>query len=159
MALHFSTGLKNQMLSAIKGEIAASTYSLKNGCLWIYSGSQPATADAAATGTALLKITVSSGEFAHGTATNGLNFDAPAAGVLSKAAAEVWSGVGLADGTAGWFRFVGNPTDDLGVTTTLPRIDGRVSTSGAEMTLSTLSIVTGATVTIDSFAMNLPSTL
>lgn len=159
MALHFSTGLKNQMLSAVKGEIADSTYSLKNGCLWIYSGSQPATADAAATGTALLKITVSSGAFVHGTATNGLDFDAPVAGVLNKAAAEVWSGAGLADGTAGWFRFVGNPTDDLGVTTTLPRIDGRVSTSGAEMTLSTLSIVTGATVTIDSFAMNLPSTL
>lgn len=159
MALKMSTALKNQMMNSIRGEIAASTYSLKNGCLWIFSGSQPATADAAATGTALLKITVSSGAFVHGSATNGLNFDSPAAGVLSKAAAESWSGLGLSDGTAGWFRFVGNPTDDLGISTTLPRIDGRVSTSGAEMTLSTLSIVTGATVTIDSFAINFPSTL
>ena len=32
----------------------------RNGCLWIYSGSQPATADAAATGTQLVKITVGS---------------------------------------------------------------------------------------------------
>lgn len=157
--IKFSTGLKNQLMNSIKGEIAASTYSLKNGCLWIYSGSQPADADAAATGTALLKITVSSGAFVHGSATNGLDFDSPAAGVLTKAAAEVWSGIGLADGTAGWFRFVGNPTDALGLSTTLPRIDGRVSTSGAEMTLSSLSVVTGATVTVDSFSMSFPSTL
>lgn len=159
MALKFSTGLKNQLLSAIKGEIAASTYSLKNGCLWIYNGSQPATADAAAIGTPLLKITVSSGAFVHGSASNGIDFDAPAAGVLSKAAAEVWSGLGISDGTMGWFRFVGNPTDDLGVSTTLPRIDGRISTSGAELNVSNLTVTTGATTTIDAFSLAFPSTL
>lgn len=158
MALKFSTGLKNQMLNSIRGAVTT-TASLEHGCLWIYSGTQPATADAAATGTALLKITVSSGAFVHGSATNGLDFDAAAAGVLSKAVAESWSGLGLADGTAGWFRYVGNPEDILGISTTLPRIDGRVSTSGAEMTLSTLSVVTGATVSVDSFTMSFPSTL
>jgi len=158
MALKFSTGLKDQLLNAIRGAVAA-TYSLEHGVLHIYSGSQPATADAAATGTALLKITVGSGAFSHGVATNGLDFDASSAGVLSKAAAETWSGVGLADGTAGWFRFVGNATDALGVSTTLPRIDGRVSTSGAELNLSNLSIATGATTTVDSFSISWPSTL
>lgn len=158
MALKISTGLKDQMLGAIKGAVTT-TASLEHGCLWIFSGSQPANADAAATGTALLKITVGSGAFSHGVATNGLDFDGPTAGVLSKAAAESWSGLGLSDGTAGWFRFVGNPTDALGVSTTLPRIDGRVSTSGAEMNLSTLNVVTGATVTVDSFTMSFPSSL
>ena len=56
-------------------------------------------ADSAATGVPLLKITVGSGAFAHGTSTNGLNFNAAAAGVLSKTSA-VWSGVGLANDTA-----------------------------------------------------------
>lgn len=159
MALKFSTGLKDQLFNAVKGEIAASTYSLKNGVIYIYRGTQPATADAAATGTLLMKVTVASGVFAHGTATNGLNFDASASGVLSKAVAEVWSGVGLAAGTAGWFRHCGNPADDQGESTTLPRIDGRIATSGAEMSLSNPNIVVGASTTIDSYSIAWPSTL
>jgi hypothetical protein len=163
MALKFSTGLKNQLFNSIKGEIAASTYSLKNGVIYIYSGTQPATADAAATGTLLMVVTVGSGAFVHGTATNGLDFDAPAAGVMAKAAAEVWSGVGLADAgtgtTAGWFRHCGNPADNQGISTTLPRIDGRISTSGAEMSLSNLTIVQGASTTVDTYSLSWPSTL
>ena len=163
MALKFSTGLKNQLLNAIKGEIAASTYSLKNGIIYIYSGSQPATADAAATGTLLMKVTVSSGAFVHGTATNGLDFAAPSAGVMTKDTGEVWSGVGLSAAgtgtTAGWFRHSGNPTDDQGISTTLPRIDGRISTSGAEMSLSNLTIVSGASSTVDTYSLSWPSTL
>jgi hypothetical protein len=163
MALKFSTGLKNQLFNAIKGEIAASTYSLKNGVIYVFSGSQPATADAAATGTLLMTVTVGSGAFAHGTATNGLDFAAPAAGVMTKDAGEVWSGVGLAAAgtgiTAGWFRHCGNPADNLGVSTTLPRIDGRISTSGAEMSLSNLTIVEGASTTVDTYSLAWPSTL
>ncbi len=157
MALKFSTGLKHQLLNAIKGAVTT-TASLENGIIWVYSGSQPADADSAATGVALLKITVGSGAFAHGTSTNGLNFNAAAAGVLTKTSA-VWSGVGLANDTAGWFRFVGNPTDALGASTTLPRIDGRVSTSGAELNMSNLVVAVGATSTIDSFTLNFPATL
>jgi hypothetical protein len=155
MALKFSTGLKNQMLNAVRGTVTA-TISLEHGIVYVYSGTQPATADAAVTGTLLLKATVSSGAFSFGNATNGLDFDAAATGVLTKAVAEVWSGVGLAAGTAGWFRFMGNATDDLGITTTLPRIDGRIATSGAEMTMSNLNVVVGATSTIDSLTISWP---
>jgi len=157
MALKFSTGLKNQMVGAIKGAVTA-TASLEHGVAYLYSGSQPADADAAVTGTLLMIITVGSGAFTAGVGTNGLDFDV-AAGVISKAAGEIWSGVGIADGTAGYIRFCGNATDAGGVSTTLPRIDCRVSTSGAECNLSNLSIVTGATVTLDSFSAAFPSTL
>ena len=160
--LKFSTGLKGQLFSAIRGAVDA-TKSLEHGIIYIYSGSQPATADAAATGTLLMKVTVGSGAFAHGTATNGLDFDASVSGVMSKAAAEVWSGVGLAGAgagtTAGWFRHCGNPDDNQGVSTTLPRIDGRISTSGAEMGLSNLTIVEGASTTVDTYSLAWPATL
>lgn len=155
--LKFSTALKNQMLSAIKGAVTAAA-SLEHGVARLYTGSQPATADDAATGTLLVQFTVGSGAFTAGVATNGLDFDV-AAGVITKSSSEVWSGVGLADGTAGWIRFCGNAEDAGGVSTTLPRIDCRVSTSGAECNLSNLSIVTGATVTLDSFSAAFPSTL
>ncbi len=157
MALKFSTGLKNQLVSAIKGAVTA-TASLEHGIGFGYSGSQPANADAAATGTLLIRFTVGSGAFTAGVATNGLDFDV-ADGVITKSSSETWSGVGIADGTIGWIRFCGNATDAGGVSTTLPRIDCRVSTSGAECNLSNLSIVTGATTTIDSFSAAFPASL
>lgn len=129
---------------------------LQNGVIKIYSGSQPATADTAASGTHLLTITVSSGSFTPGTETNGLEFDASASGEIEKASAETWSGVGLADGTAGWFRFYANATDAGGASTTLPRIDGSISTSGADLNMSSTSIVTDASYTIDSFKFTFP---
>ena len=162
MALKFSTGLKNQLWNSVRGAVST-TASLEHGVIYIYSGSQPATADAAATGPLLMIATVSSGAFVHGTATNGLDFDAAAAGVMAKAVAEVWSGVGLAAAgtgtTAGWFRHCGNPADNQGISTTLPRIDGRISTSGAEMSLSNLTIVQGAATTIDTYSLSWPATL
>ncbi len=149
--LILSTGLRNAMLgtSGFKTALAA-------GILYIYDGAQPASADAAVTGTLLAKITVGSGAFAFGSATNGLDFDSPADGVIEKAAAETWSGVGLADGTAGWFRLMGNVSDAGGTSTTLARLDGSVGTSGADLNLGSVAIRTGATVTIDVFQFTLP---
>jgi hypothetical protein len=144
------------MLNSILGAVD-NVHSLEHGILYVFSGSQPATADAAATGTLLMKVTVSSGAFSFGSATNGLDWTSPAAGVLAKSSSEVWSGVGLADGTAGWFRFMGNATDDLGASTTLPRLDGRISSSGAEMNIANLTITTGASTTVDQFSIALPS--
>lgn len=153
MALKMSTKMKNTMNDSIKTVLAA-------GVIKIYSGSQPANADAAPTGTLLGTVTVGSGAFTHGVSTNGLDFDASSASVLSKAAAEVWSFVGVADGTAGWFRHIGNAADSGALdVSTYPRIDGRISTSGAEMNLSNLSIVTGATTTVDAYSISWPSTL
>lgn len=257
MAFYVSTGLDNQTYNAIRGAVGA-TYSLQGGWIGIYSGTQPASADAATTGTLLLKITNSAGTFASGVyqttdddnvcasqavtsgvnmtlngagagtlgvgyhvsiasvgtedlrtanfritgtgnndeaiveyidggnnavvyttncfktvteiyprkpavftsnvkvgygITNGLYLALAASGEITKHASQTWSGVGIADGTAGWFRFYGAATDAGGISTTLPRLDGRIATSGAELNLSNTSIVTGASQTISSFSI------
>jgi hypothetical protein len=128
----------------------------KHGVLKIYSGVQPATADAAATGSLLLTITVASGAFTPGAVANGLCFDAPAAGIITKLSTQVWSGVGAGDGTAGWFRLSANGTDAGSISTTLPRLDGAIATSGAELNMSSTTVATGATTTIDAFTVTLP---
>jgi len=125
------------------------------GVMCIYTGSQPATADLAPTGTLLLLITKASGAFTKGTTTNGLEFDAPVAGVLGKKDADTWSGVGLASGTAGWFRFYAN---DYNVAAGALCFDGSVGTSGAQLNLSSTSIVLDATTTIDEFEVTVPMT-
>lgn len=129
----------------------------QHGVLKIYSGSQPAGADSAATGTLLLTVSVSSGAFAHGAFTNGLTFGDAASGAIDKAAGETWSGAAVASGTAGWFRFVANPTDSAAASTDLPRIDGNIGTSGADLNMSSTTITAGRTYTIDDFTLTLPA--
>jgi len=152
MSVSLSSGLRNGMLNATGMKEA-----FTNGVMYVFSGPQPINADAATQGTLLIKITLASGAFAFGTATNGINFDAPASGVVAKAAAETWSGIGLADGIAGWFRLMGNPSDALGSSTSLPRMDGSVGTAGADLNLSSVNVVTSAPTTIDVFQFTLPA--
>ena len=152
MSVQLSTGLRNGMLNAT-GMLTA----FANGVMYVYSGPQPLNADAAVQGTLLIKITLASGAFTFGTATNGINFDAPSSGVVAKAAAETWSGIGLANGIAGWFRLMGNPTDALGSSTSLPRMDGSVGTVGADLNLSSVNVVTSAPTTIDVWQFTLPA--
>lgn len=128
----------------------------KRGVLKIYTGYQPATADTAFSGTLLVTISLASGTFVSGAPANGLDFGEASAGVISKASG-VWSGVAIATGTAGWFRLYANPADAGGASTTLPRLDGMVSTSGAELNMSSTSIVTGSTITIDTFTVTFPA--
>lgn len=152
MSLQLSTGLRQKMLGSADMKTA-----FTNGVMYIYSGPQPANADAAVQGTLLGIVTKDAGAFSFGAGTNGLAFDAPAAGVLSKAAADAWKMVGIANGTAGWFRLMGNPTDALGSSTTLPRLDGSVANVGGDLNLSSVNIVTGAPTTIDVFNFTLPA--
>ena len=154
MAWRASTKLLNEMFNAVRTQLA-------NGTIEIYSGSQPASANDAVTGTLLGRVTLNAAAWAEGAAANGLEFDAAAARQMNKAAAETWQFVGLADGTAGWFRFRGNAADAGAADPTflLPRIDGRIATTGAEMNLSNLNVVTGATTTVDSFTLRWPSTV
>lgn len=130
----------------------------KKGVLKIYSGSQPATADAAITGTELLVISDAGGAFTSGVVTNGLEFGTAASGAISKSSA-VWSDVGIATGTAGYFRFYANATDAGGADTTFiyPRFDGAVGTSGAELNMSSISVTLGATTTVDTFTITFPA--
>jgi hypothetical protein len=87
-----------------------------------------------------------------------LEFDAPTDGVISKPPAEVWSGVNAAPGTATHYRIVKSDDDGAEDTTkTRPRAQGSISTSGAELNLSSVNLAAGATTTIDSFSLTLPA--
>ncbi|UJX41692.1 hypothetical protein K9F62_03040 [Desulfovibrio sp. JY] len=151
MALRLSTGLRNQLLGTNSFKSI-----MQNGVIRIFPGVQPTSADDGESVSHLLEITVSSGVFTAGTATNGINFGDPADGSISKAAAEVWSGAAAATGTAGWFRFYANDLT-TGADTTHARFDGSVSTSGAQLNMSSTAITSGATTTIDSFVVTMPA--
>lgn len=150
MALRLSTRLRDN-LAGTTG--FASTFA--NGVIEIYSGAQPATADAAVTGTLLGTVTLNSGAFTPGVATNGLTFAAASGGAVSKSG--VWSFNGVAAGTAGWFRLKGNAVDAGGISTVLPRLDGSIAVSGADMNLSNIVIAVSAPNTIDTFTFTFPA--
>lgn len=126
-----------------------------NGVIEVYTGSQPASADSAVTGTLLGTVTLNSGAFTPGSPTNGLTFAAASGGAVSKSG--VWSFNGIAVGTAGWFRLKGNATDAGGASTTLPRLDGSVAVSGADLNLSNIAITVSAPVTVDTFTVTIPA--
>jgi hypothetical protein len=151
MALRVSTGLRNAMLGT--GSFKSI---MQNGVIRVFSGVQPSSADDAEAATQLLEITVSSGAFTAGTATNGLNLGSAADGAISKSTSETWSGTATVTGTAGWFRYYANDLT-TGASTTAARFDGSVATSGAQLNMSSTTITSGATTTIDSFRVALPA--
>ena len=147
MALRLSTGLRQALLGSadFQTEFALSFIN-------IYTGTQPATADTAASGTLLATIYSN-----NPTDTIGVSFDAPVAGVVAKAVAQTWAGTALATGTAGWYRLFeagGNPAI---LSTTESRIDGNISTSGANMNMSSTSVTIATVQTVSTFTVTLPA--
>lgn len=145
MTIQTSTGLRNKMLDtgSLKSRLAL-------GFMKIYSGSPPATADAAVTGTLLCTISLT------GTGT-GLSLDtAAAAGVLAKNPSEVWQGTNAATGAAGYYRF--SAAGDTGVSSaTEERIQGTVGLAGADLNLSSISLTSGVVQNIDYYVVSLPT--
>lgn len=148
MTIRLSTGLRNKMLDG--GASGGIKGSFNLGFMNIYTGTQPASADSAATGTLLGTVSVNGG----GT---GVTFDAAAAGVIAKAAAETWRFTGLADGTAGWFRLWPAGGTPGGSSASEARLDGTVGTSGADANINNLNIVVGGVTTVDSFTVTMPA--
>jgi len=145
MTLKVSTGLRNAMLDtqSLKAALAL-------GFIKFYTGTPPATADAAVTGTLLVTISLNS------TAT-GLSLAASAASGTIAKAAEVWSGVNAASGTATYFRFVAATGDDGTLSTTQKRLQGTIGTAGADLNLSSVNLTAAATQTIDAANITLPT--
>jgi len=121
MALGYVTSLRNAQLDAITTAVGAS------GLLRIYDGTRPSTGGTATT--LLVTLTLNS-TFAP----------AASGGVLTLNS--ITSGTAVATATATWFRILTSGAATV--------IDGSVGTSGADLNLSTTSIVTGATVAISS---------
>lgn len=132
MSLQYSIAVNNARLDAIESTIGTSAK------LRIYTGSAPANAAAAATGTLLLEIALPSDWMA-------------AASSASKVKAGTWSGTASGTGLGGYFRIV----DNAGTTT---GIQGTVGTSGTEMILDNNNIATSQVVTVNSFTLNSANT-
>jgi len=90
---------------------------------------------------------------------NGLSWGDAAVGTLTKLTTQVWSGVAVATGTAGWFRIEASVSDAGGTDSTesIFRADGTIATSGAEINMGSTSITSGLTYTLDSFTVTLPT--
>lgn len=93
------------------------------------------------------------------TAVNGLTFGDAASGTLVKNPRETWTGVGLAAGTAGWFRYEGALADTEASDTAgaFNRLDGNISTSGANLNMSSTTVAVDATQTISTFSLTVPA--
>lgn len=107
------------------------------GTIEIRSGTQPATADTAASGTLLATLTLPTPAFA-----------ASVNGVADIDADPDLETTGAADGTAGWARVKGSG----GATV----FDGSVATSGGDFTINSTAITTGGTVTLTSGTVTQP---
>ncbi len=111
--------------------------------LRIYDGTQPTNPDVAITTEVLLaELTYSDPAF-------GAAADATPGGRATASAITDDSSAN-ATGTASWFRTV----DSNG----LAVIDGSVGTSGADLNLNTVSITSGATVSVSSHTVTMPET-
>lgn len=145
MAISLSTGLRDDILDT--GSLKAI---LDSGFIDIYSGTPPASADDAASGTKLCRIS-------NNSTGTGITFNASAAsGALQKNSGETWSGVNLASGTATYYRHV-TASDTAGASTTEQRIQGTVGVAGADMNLSDVSLTISATQTLDYYVVNMPA--
>ncbi len=146
----------DQVVVAAGSEGGSLDEMFRNCVIEVYTGSQPATADLAESGTKLLRITIGSGAFTPGTGTNGLNLATAVDGVASKESGEVWSGAGLDGGTAGWFRCYTNAYV-TGASTTAERFDGVCGVGTGELRMSSLTVATGATSTVDTGTLTQPA--
>lgn len=136
-----STGYKNARANSIKDIF-------QNGVIHLYSGSRPASADMAETGTLLAVITNNGGAFVPGQAANGLQFDEAVNGEISIAADQNWkTNAVLATGTIGYGVLYDNARV-TGASTTSKRTMFTVGISGADMNLSRTSVTQGEPFTI-----------
>lgn len=124
------------------------------------TGTSPNGLTVASTVTTITKTDVNMGTEATGVAAvNGLKYEYPTGGGVAKLASQTWSGVNAASGTAGWYRLYGSVADAGGADTNLVycREDGAIATSGAELNINPTAFVAGATTTISSGTLTIPT--
>ena len=130
MAVQLSTTVRNAMLDTIESTISTSAI------LKIRTGSAPATCATADSGTVLATLSLPSDWMA-------------AASGGTKALSGTWSDTSAdATGTAAHFRIY-----DSGGTTCHMQGTVTVTAGGGDMTLDTVSITSGGTVTVTSFTL------
>lgn len=144
MTVRLSTGMRNNNLDAALN--AGEQGVFDNGVIDIRSGSQPASANDAPTGTLISQIPLNADAFANAVA-----------GVVSKNGV-VQDTSADASGVAGWFRI--RKTSDLGTTnTTDKRIDGKAgeTADSPDMVFDNKTINAGQQITINSLTITQPA--
>jgi hypothetical protein len=131
--LQLSVGARNRLLDSLETELGTSAK------LQIWTGTQPADCATTDSGTKLVEMSLPS-DF----------WNAASSG--SKTLLGTWSGTGITNGTAGYFRL--KPSTPTGTNAVM---QGTVGTSGTDVTLDNTSIGTGQTVTMNSFTVNAPN--
>jgi len=109
------------------------------------TGAQPVDPDAATTGTNLFTLVMTDPAFANATDQGNGTVRASASAITSDSSAD-------ATGTVGYCRV--SATND-GATPLDDHIDGEAGTSGADFNFNTVSIVSGATVSMTSYTVTL----
>jgi hypothetical protein len=149
MAISLSTGLRNKLLDTTGNNFADIFNTAR---IAIYSGTVPADADAAITGTLLVTITSD-----DGVTTPNLDWATAASGAMTKGTG-VWSGVIANTGTATHWRLYNNADGaPTGSSTTYARVQGTIGTSGADGNLSSTSLTATNTQYIDYFSIGIPA--
>lgn len=131
MAVKLSTAVRNAMLDEITAAIGTS------GLLRIYDGTQPAGPGTAVSTQTLLAELALSATAAPAASSGVLTFNS----ISNDASAN-------ATGTASWYRVVTSGGTAV--------VDGSVGTSGADLNLNTVSIVSGGPVAVSSFTYTAP---
>lgn len=148
MSLQISNGAKERVMPTLAAVF-------ERGHIQIYSGTQPATADQAPTGTLLARVTLNGLPVENN--NHGLFFQVEGP-YLIKPPLAVWRMVVLASGAAGWWRLVA--ADETGGPSYVhARIDGAIGidpSSNAEMILPSLALVAGTAHNFDSFFYSIP---
>lgn len=124
---------------------------MDGGEIRIYAGTVPATADASIGGATLL-CTIDAG------IDGGIDFasSVTSAGVIDGDSGQTLSGTNVETGTATFFRHVMSSDDGTASATAL-RLQGDVGLIGADMNLSSVDLVSGATLTLDRVRYALPT--
>ncbi len=126
MALAYDVVVRNAMLDTISARIDLGSA----GLLRIYDGTRPATGG---TATTLLAALTLSDPCAPAAAAGALTFSA------------ITSSSVLTAGTATWFRLVTSAGTFV--------VDGSVGTSGSDLNLNTLALVSNAQISVSSFVI------
>jgi hypothetical protein len=137
MTIRIPVASRNAAANAVADLIDAGAGS---GLLRIYSGSQPASADLAATGTLLATFIL-----------NDPAFGSAGSGTTTLSVAPSLSTTGLAAGDAGWFRAV----DSTGATV----LDGSVTAAGGggDLIVSTITVSIGLTLQLTAGTITMPA--
>ena len=129
--------------AATIASVNAETALLNTGFLQIFTGTQPADANQALTGTLLASLTFGSTAFGAGVASGSTG-----SRVVTATANAIGAATAGNSGTAGYFAL-------LKADGTTVNAMGSVGTSGADLNLNSLSISSGATVSCSSFTITM----